>query len=107
MVPLFIQNTAVVISAAFLAWIVSAENAPLPAWGLFTIVTFFSSIAVLASVEFQFIFTAGCGLAGIAIAYDKMIGCVVIGGINIIAMIVQAIMVWKVYHLVPDLRWAS
>ena len=30
----------------------------------------------------------GCGLAGIAIAYDKMIGCVVIGGINIIAMII-------------------
>ena len=50
MVPLFIQNTAVVISAAFLAWIVSAENAPLPAWGLFTIVTLFSSAAVLASV---------------------------------------------------------
>ena len=50
MVPLFIQNTAVVISAAFLAWIVSADNAPLPAWGLFTIVTLFSSVAVLASV---------------------------------------------------------
>ena len=46
----------------------------------------------------------GCGLAGIAIAYDKMIGCVVIGGINIIAMIVQAIMLWKTYHLIPQLR---
>ena len=45
----------------------------------------------------------GCGLAGIAIAYDKMIGCVVIGGINIIAMIVQAIMLWKTYHLIPEL----
>ena len=45
----------------------------------------------------------GCGLAGITIAYDKMIGCVVIGGINIIAMIVQAIMLWKTYHLIPQL----
>ena len=48
----------------------------------------------------------GCGLAGIAIAYDKMIGCVVIGGINIIAMIVQAIMLWKTYHLIPELGQA-
>ena len=48
----------------------------------------------------------GCGLAGIAIAYDKMIGCVVIGGINIIAMIVQAIMLWKTYHLIPELSKA-
>ena len=54
LVPLFIQNTAVVISAAFLAWIVAADNASLPAWGLFTIVTMFSSIAVLASVLFSF-----------------------------------------------------
>ena len=45
----------------------------------------------------------GCGLAGIAIAYDKMIGCVVIGGINIIAMVIQAVMLWKTYHLIPEL----
>ena len=53
LVPLFIQNTAVVISAAFLAWIEAADNAPLPAWGLFTIVIFFSSVAVLASGLFS------------------------------------------------------
>ena len=43
------------------------------------------------------------GLAGIAISYDKMIGCVVIGGINVIAMIVQGILLTKVYRMMPNL----
>ena len=32
-----------------------------------------------------------------------MIGCVVIGGINVIAMIVQGILLTKVYKMMPNL----
>ena len=43
------------------------------------------------------------GLAGIAISYDKMVGCAVIGGINVVAMIVQGILLTKVYKMMPNL----
>ena len=47
LVPLVIQNSSVVISAIFLALVFGSSDAVIPAWGLFTIVTVFSSIAVL------------------------------------------------------------
>ena len=47
LVPLVIQNSSVVISAVFLALVFGSSDAVIPAWGLFTIVTVFSSIAVL------------------------------------------------------------
>merc|ERR1711962_1775060 len=50
LVPLVIQNSSVVISAIFLALVFGSKDAIIPAWGLFTIVTVFSSVAVLASV---------------------------------------------------------
>ena len=43
------------------------------------------------------------GLAGIAISYDKMVGCAVIGGINVVAMIIQGILLTKVYKMMPNL----
>ena len=43
------------------------------------------------------------GLAGIAISYDKIVGCAVIGGINVVAMIVQGILLTKVYKMMPNL----
>ena len=43
------------------------------------------------------------GLAGIAISYHKMVGCVVIGGINVVAMVVQGILLTKVYKMMPNL----
>ena len=174
LVPLVIQNSSVVISAIFLALVFGSSDAVIPAWGLFTIVTVFSSIAVLgwfsnsliwlvdsipickpilASVALMNVVSRdwaveiatddeltvlnswlraidqdrdtltwlckirlivlwplikgslilASGLAGIAISYDKMIGCVVIGGINVIAMIVQGILLTKVYKMMPNL----
>jgi len=132
LVPLVIQNSSVIISAIFLGLVFGSSEALIPAWGLFTIVTVFSSIAVLASVALMNVVSRdwaveiatddeltilnswlraidqgslilASGLAGIAISYDKMIGCAVIGGINVVAMIIQGILLTKVYKMMPNL----
>jgi len=51
LVPLVIQNSSVVISAIFLGLVFGSNQAFIPAWGLFTIVTVFSSVAVLGQVS--------------------------------------------------------
>jgi len=50
MVPLFIQNTSVAISAVLLTIILMDDMIEIPVWAVFTVVTFFSCIAILASV---------------------------------------------------------
>ena len=51
LVPLVIQNSSVIISAIFLGLVFGSNQAFIPAWGLFTIVTVFSSVAVLGPVS--------------------------------------------------------
>ena len=45
-----------------------------------------------------------CGLAGLAISYNKAFGAGLIAGFNILAMIFQGIMLIRVYKMIPSLR---
>ena len=109
------------------------DEVDFPAAGAFALVTFLSCISILASVGLmnlvsrdwalevatneeltslnswmrgidQACMIIACGLAGLAISYNKAFGAGLIAGFNIIAMIFQGIMLIRVYNMIPSLQ---
>jgi len=136
LVPLFVQNLSVAISAGFLTAILYFEDWKVDPWLAFSIVTFFSCTACLASVGLmnavsrdwaveissedeltylnawlcsinQASLVLSAGLSGFLLAYNQAIGAIIVATINILAMIFQAYFLYKIYYLVPSLARKS
>jgi len=133
MIPLIIQNGSVAISAIMLFLILQSDGSKnVSPWVVFSVVTFFSVVAILASVGLQNVISRdwvveicsnddltvtnawlrsidqataifSAAVAGITIAVDQSIGAITIGGFNIVSMIIQGICLHQIHNLVPEL----